>query len=68
VTKSGGLSARGRRAVGAQKVLKQSGLLADTLARQLIDGGHGVEVSTNLGISAEDRTRIIEILEDYLRR
>ncbi|WP_020508549.1 phage virion morphogenesis protein [Lamprocystis purpurea] len=99
VTKSGGLSARGRRAVGVQKVLTQSGILADTIARQLIDGGHGVEVGTNrvygavqqfgnpanrfyntpggapapipprpfLGISDEDRTRIIEILEDYLR-
>ena len=99
VTKSGELSARGRRAVGVQKVLHQSGILADTLARQLIDGGHGVEVGTNrvygavqqfgnpanryyntpggapapipprpfLGISDEDRTRIIEILEDYLR-
>ena len=99
VTKSGALSARGRRAVGVQKVLHQSGILADTLAQQLIDGGHGVKVGTNrvygavqqfgnpdnryyntpggapapipprpfLGISDEDRTRIIDILDDYLK-
>lgn len=47
VTKPGGLSARGRRAHGLQKVLFETGALHDRLAKQLVDGGHGILVGTN---------------------
>lgn len=45
--KSGALSAKGAKRLGAKKPLTLTGILADTLARQLTAGGQGVEVGTN---------------------